>query len=1103
MSFGLALWLGLAALSPASAGQILFRLGVDGGELTVTNGGDSSAFQPEAFRLLADGHWSPLPPAASAAPSELPPGASFKSLWSNARPPRAAGLESFRILLVRFFDEAGAGSGQLAFLDEPPPAPSRVEARYRDGLLSIRPPSDPSIRATWVLWAQADGIRALAKPVAFEHRQPDARRLAWEPGSRPARLDLGAAEPPATLLHETSDGLVLQHVAAGRGGERRQRAAWLSARRRLFGLASFLALAGLALLAWPQRVSRTAAERQLPFRLDEAAFLVAGGLLVASVLGLVFLNSANWPTGGDAGSHLLYAWLYGGELFWAGSFLPWLPEVFAGLPFLSYYFPLPFVVMAVLAKVIGLAQAFKWGSFLAAMLLPGAVYCAGRRWLGFPRPAACFGALGALAFLLHEQNSIWGGNLLSTLAGEFAYSYGLLFAALAMAAWSRAVHDGRGWWLAVLLEAATGLSHGFPLLIVGFSTAFLLLEALGARDRAAATRRALVLLLGGHVLAFCLLGGWLWPMLEMHGLTIPNDAAFEVSGWRDLLPASLWPVSAGGALGALALASPKVRAAWTPVQTTAARLLAGGAGLAVVAFVAGDRLGLADIRFFPLVWLLGAIVCGWLGGQALAALTAETGQAGRWGRAALVMAAAAGVLGWSGSLVQAAPDWGLWNHSGLEAKPQWSALTRLFPAMRGEPWSPRLVFEHDPDNRDIGSTRSLEALPMFLGGRPVLEGLYMESALLGPAVYQLQSELSARPSSPLVRFPSGSLDPELAAKHMRFLHCDTALLRSAKAKRAVEASGLFEKIGDSPPFALYRLKGFDGALAEEPALPLRVFPSDDWMQNAFAWFRSRKRFEEYLPVYGGGELPAPDSTDRAPVRPKTLSRHELAFEARPGRPVLVKMAYHPRWRLASKGELRVAGPGFMLVVPGEPEIRLVYGLTETGKAGAAATLAAALALAALGLRGRRGRREAEDGGPRRFAYAAAGWALLALSGAALAWSSPERAYRKAWEAMRKDRFDDAGRLFGRAYRLRRPPAKREEALFWLAKSAELAGRRGEAKTRYRELFENYHGYWVPESLYTYALLQELDGDLRAAATARQRLREEHPNNVWTQRLNRP
>ncbi len=331
--------------------------------------------------------------------------------------------------------------------------------------------------------------------------------------------------------------------------------------------------------------------------LVDGLFVLSAGALVANTLGVAFLNSPNWPTGGDSASHLLYVWLYADNLLLSGNLLPWLPEIFGGLPFLSYYFPLPFIVIALLSKLVGVAPAFKWGSFLAAMLLPGAVFVASRRWLGMSWAMALFGGLGALAFLLHEQNSIWGGNLLSTLAGEFAYSYGLCLAVLTMIAWMRAVQAGRGWIVPALLEAATGFSHGFPLLLVGLSTAFLLGEG-------GQVRRTLGLLARGHLLAFCLLGGWLWPMMEMQGLTIPNDAAFPVQGWRDLLPATLWPIAAGGLASLAMQLVPAVRQRWTTLQASALRYFVSSAGLAALGFIAGDQLGVADIRFFPMVWLL-------------------------------------------------------------------------------------------------------------------------------------------------------------------------------------------------------------------------------------------------------------------------------------------------------------------------------------------------------------------------------------------------------------------------------------------------------------------------------------------------------------------
>lgn len=847
--------------------------------------------------------------------------------------------------------------------------------------------------------------------------------------------------------------------------------------------------------------------------LADALVALVGVLVVASCLGIGFMFSGNWPTGGDSASHLLYAKGYADEFLFSGRILPWMPEVFAGFPFLSYYFPLPFIVIACLSQLIGFAQAFKWGAFLAAMLLPGAVFAASRRWLGFSWPAALFGALGALAFLLHEQNSIWGGNLLSTLAGEFAYSYGLLFALLAMLAWVRALYLGRGWLLPALLEAACGFSHGFPLLLLGFSTAFLLLDGVvggGRRETLARLTKLAGLLLRGHLLAFMLLGGWLWPMLEMHGLTIANDAAFPVSGWRDLLPATLWPILVAGLAGLVLLALPSVRASWNAMQRKAAFYLVNAAGLSAVAFIAGDRLGLADIRFFPPIWLLGAIVCGWLFGQALLALTTNGGITalhGRQQRGLLALAASLAMLGWFSDQVRIVPDWGLWNHSGLQAKPQWSNLNRLFPAMQGDLWSPRLLFEHDPDNKDLGSTRTLEALPMFLGGRPVLEGLYMESALLGPAVYLAQSEVSARPSSPLVRFPSASLDAGFAARHMNFLHADSVLLRSDQAKTAVAASGLFDKVAEAPPFALYRLKRFDSRLAEVVRLPVRLLPKRDWMQEGFTWFRLRSRFDAYLPVYADGPVAFAAGSGSGLVRAIRLDRHRLEFETEAvGRPHLIKMAWHPRWQLQSQGSLHIAGPGFMLVVPQEKTIRLEFGHTLIGRLGMLASAASGLLALWLCLR-RRNRQpevipEVLPSSWRRLSPMFAGWILLLLAGAFFAWTSPERAYRQAWEHRHAKRFEEATERFRQAYDLRRPPAKKEEALFWLAKSLENAGHPAEAAERYRELTENYHGYWLPESLYAIIQFERQRGHPQAAEANIWRLREEYPNNPWTLKIDR-
>ena len=277
------------------------------------------------------------------------------------------------------------------------------------------------------------------------------------------------------------------------------------------------------------------------------------------------------------------------------------------------------------------------------------------------------------------------------------------------------------------------------------------------------------------------------------------------------------------------------------------------------------------------------------------------------------------------------------------------------------------------------------------------------------------------------------------------------------------------------------------------------------MQDAFAWFRTRSRFDAYLPVYGEvalDKLPALTAANAA--RAVSLSRHEMLFETDAiGSPHLIKIAYHPRWQLQSKGQLALAGPGYMLVIPQEREIRLVYGHTLVGKLGMAATLFAALYALSVYWRRRRPalRAPSQQRARKPWRPALIAWLALLAEGFYFGTRSPERVYNLAWEDMRANRYAQASELFGRAYAMRRPPAKKEEALFWLAKASELAGLREQAKARYLELAQRYHGYWLPESLYTYVQMETQDGHAAQAAPFAARLREEYPGNKWMLKLN--
>lgn len=236
----------------ASGGNISFNLALTGSRLVVTNTGDSLAFFPGALAMLADGSWRPLsPPTGQAAPSQLGPGERMELGWPDARPlGELPPVERLRPTMLRFFDQAGVGFGQLSFFTTPPPAITTLAAEYVGGSLRVTPPNGDAIRATWVLWPREEGIAAIRGAFKGGISQPAAQRIEWRADSKAARLFTGAALPSVMLIHETAQGFQMQKVAAGwRGGEQ-QRSPWLEASRELYGLAMAFAVLAVAAASW-------------------------------------------------------------------------------------------------------------------------------------------------------------------------------------------------------------------------------------------------------------------------------------------------------------------------------------------------------------------------------------------------------------------------------------------------------------------------------------------------------------------------------------------------------------------------------------------------------------------------------------------------------------------------------------------------------------------------------------------------------------------------------------------------------------------------------------------------------------------------------------
>ncbi|MDG1367303.1 MAG: hypothetical protein P8P85_09620, partial [Acidimicrobiales bacterium] len=214
-------------------------------------------------------------------------------------------------------------------------------------------------------------------------------------------------------------------------------------------------------------------------------------------IGLWFEDTT--PTGGDMGAHVWSPEYLRNVLLPNWRLTGWSPDWYAGFPAFTFYMVVPSLLIVLVnvglgggplivvpaAGLLALAAVrvrTRWAdttqrvlavygtTFLLWVLLlpmqygiamklvvvagmvtlPFAAYLAGRLGgLAFPGPGLL--AVFTLPFLFDHSFNIYGGNLLSTMAGEFAYSLGLTIAVVYIGVAARGLETGRHRGLAAAL----------------------------------------------------------------------------------------------------------------------------------------------------------------------------------------------------------------------------------------------------------------------------------------------------------------------------------------------------------------------------------------------------------------------------------------------------------------------------------------------------------------------------------------------------------------------------------------------------------------------------------------------------------------------------
>jgi hypothetical protein len=393
-----------------------------------------------------------------------------------------------------------------------------------------------------------------------------------------------------------------------------------------------------------------------------ANLTVLGAILLVTFLAvhpdLVF--STTTVTGGDTASHVATP-LYLREHLGSGSLTSWDSGWYDGFPLYSYYFVLPDALVAGASWIMSYAVAFKLGTLLGSFLLPICAFSMGKLFRA-PNPIPAALAAATLPFLMDATYTIDGGNLFSTLAGEYSFSLSLSVALLTIGLFARGIRTGRGrWWAALALSITLGahlLPWIFAIVIVGV---LLLLELVGRSgifdaDRGVSARhhgrRATWFTISSGAISLSLSAWWLLPFITTQAYTnsmgYVNDptssirAIFTKLGWFYCDPSNSLCSSSAGSHDAAGDQWVIILAAIGLIMAFFWRdrlgiTLSFSAVFSMLAFIFIPQGALWNERFVPFWFISIYLLSGWLVGATLmrlAHLTIWT-QAWEWMRGAL------------------------------------------------------------------------------------------------------------------------------------------------------------------------------------------------------------------------------------------------------------------------------------------------------------------------------------------------------------------------------------------------------------------------------------------------------------------------------------
>jgi hypothetical protein len=486
--------------------------------------------------------------------------------------------------------------------------------------------------------------------------------------------------------------------------------------------------------------------------------------------------------------------------------------------------------------------AFKVIAVSGLVTFPLACWAFGRL-AAFRHPIPELFAVASLCFLLDESFSIYGGNVKSTMAGEYSFSISLTLAMLGLGLLAHGLRTGRfRVWAAVVLSLSA-VSHGIVLIFVAVSATILCLVWMD--------RRRLVYAVTTGVTVLLLSAWWVGPFLFGHEFMTDMKYGFRPEGADDSFWDMFFPLAApldfiitalavigfvamvlrrhltGTAIGLICLvfvalvyltrdSLPGIGLLWNPrllpfVYLTRYLLMVIGALELITWFVNAlrDRRASTELNAYEGAVAAGVItlscltVFGWMYETLPFDGRATDGETSVYAWGPLRKGPESGRA--------VADGWTRYNMLGYEGRPKYPEYNELVTTMGdigAERGCGRALWENNSANGEYGTTMALMLLPHWTDGCIAsMEGLFFEASGTTPYHFLTAAAMSESSSNPVRQLRYVNNDAEVGVRHMHDLGVRYLMVRTDEAKAEAREQADLELVETSGPWEIYELRG--------------------------------------------------------------------------------------------------------------------------------------------------------------------------------------------------------------------------------------------------------------------------------------------------------